>query len=309
MKRIIGGLLVIVCLQVQAQDQTVSELKKASEKEIKKDASDTTNKIWKTGGFYNLNAAQASLSNWAAGGDKFSLSINSNLSVYAFYKKGKHSWDNTLDVNLGYMKTTSLGGRKNDDRVDLLSKYGYAIGPKWNASLLFNFRSQLFNGYNYDADNNKTFSSAFLAPAYVLLSPGFDYKPNKNFSAFISPATVRWTIVKDDSLSSVGAYGVDIGKKIKTEFGAFASLNYMKEFNKVISFKSRLDLFSNYLKDPQNVDVYWVNMLNMKLSKYLSLTYGLDLIYDDDVRLFGPNNNSPSAQIRSMLGLGFMVKF
>lgn len=309
MKKLLSICLIFIALTSTAQDETIKELKKESEKQIKKDPADTSQKAWETGGFFGLNIAQGSLSNWAAGGDKFSLAVNGNLSLHAFYKKNKHSWDNTLDVNLGYMNTTSLGSRKNDDRIDLLSKYGYAIAPKWNVGALFNFRSQLFKGYTYDGDGNRTFASNFLSPAYVLLSPGIEYKPNKSFSAFLSPATVRWTIVRDDSLSSVAAYGVDSNKHVRTEFGAFASLNYMKEINKTFSFKSRLDLFSNYLKDPQNVDIYWTNMLNMKLTKYLTLTYSLDMIYDDDVRLFGPRKTSPAAQIKSMLGLGFLVKF
>ncbi|MEE6185839.1 hypothetical protein PIECOFPK_00937 [Mycovorax composti] len=292
-----------------AQDETVQALKKDAERTIQKDPNDTTSKTWKTGGFVGINAAQGSLSNWAAGGDKFSLAVNGNLSLYAFHKKNKHTWDNTLDINLGYINTTSLGSRKNDDRIDLLSKYGYAIGPKWNVGALFNFRSQLFKGYAYDDDGNRTFNSNFFSPAYVLLSPGVEWKPNNEFSAFISPATVRWTIVKNDSLAAVGAYGVDPGKHSRTEFGAFASLNYMKEINKMFSYKSRMDLYSNYLKNPKNIDVYWTNMINMKLTKFLTLTYSLDLIYDDDVKLFGENNDSPATQIKSMLGLGFLVKF
>lgn len=309
MKKFFTLAFAFVCICAQAQDKTISDLKKEAARTIKKDPADTAQKAWKTGGFYNLNAAQTSLSNWAAGGDKFSLAVNSHLSSFAFYKKGKHSWDNTLDFNLGYIKTTSLGGRKNDDRLDVLSKYGYAIAPKWNVGMLFNFRSQLFKGYEFDKNGNRTLNSALLSPAYVLLSPGVEYRPNQSFSLFVSPATVRWTIVMNDSLSSIGAYGVDSNRHAKTEFGAFASANYIKEFNKMLSFKSRLDLLSNYLHNPQNIDVYWVNMLNMKLNNYLSLTYGVDLIYDDDVRMFGSNNKSAAAQIRSMFGLGFMVKF
>lgn len=292
-----------------AQDETVQSLKKDAQRTIQKDANDTTQKTWKTGGFVGLNAAQGSLSNWAAGGDKFSLAVNGNLSLYGFYKKNKHSWDNTLDINVGYINTTSLGSRKNDDRVDLVSKYGYSLAPKWDVGALFNFRSQMFKGYAYDDDGNRTLNSQFLSPAYILLSPGMQWKPNDDFSAFVSPATVRWTIVRNDSLASIGAYGVDSGRHSKTEFGAFASLNYMKEINKMFSYKSRLDLYSNYLKDPQNIDLYWTNVLNMKLTKYLTLTYSLDLIYDDDVKLFGPNNSSPATQIKSMLGVGFLVKF
>jgi hypothetical protein len=309
MKKLLLAATIFFSMMVDAQDNTTMELKKESERSIAKNVSDTSGKLWKLGGFFNLNAAQTSLSNWAAGGDKFSLAINSHLSGFAFYKKGKHSWDNTADFNLGYIQTTSTGSRKNDDRIDLLSKYGYAIAPKWNVSAMFNFRSQLFNGYAYGDNETRVLNSTFLSPAYLLLSTGIDYKPNQNFSTFLSPATVRWTIVTNDSLSSVGAYGVDVFKKIKTEFGAFASVNYMKDFGKIILFKSRMDLFSNYLHNPQNVDVFWVNMFNMKLAKYLSLTYGVDLIYDDDVRMFGKDKDKASAQIKSMLGVGLMIKF
>lgn len=309
MKKLVFLALTFISIATQAQDKTVTDLKKSSERSIKKDASDTTKKVWKTGGFFNLNGGQTSLSNWAAGGDDFSLTVNSQLSTFGFFKKDKHSWDNTLDINLGYINTTSMKGRKNDDRIDLLSKYGYAIGPKWNVGMLFNFRSQLFKGYAYDKNNNRTLNSDFLSPGYILLSPGVDYKPNSNFSVFISPASVRWTIVANDSLSSVGAYSVDKNKHIKTELGAFASANYIKDFNKTVSFKSRLDLFSNYLHNPKNVDIYWINMINVKLTKALALTYGLDIIYDDDVKIFGPAKNKPATQLRSMFGAGFLVKF
>lgn len=291
-----------------AQDETVKKLRDDANRSIKKDPNDTTSKVWKKGGLYGINVSQGSLSNWAAGGDDFSLSVNSILSLYGFYKKDKHSWDNTLDFNLGYVRTSSLGSRKNDDRIDILSKYGYALGPKVNVAGLFNFRSQLFKGYTYP-DNVKTFSSAFLSPAYVLFSPGIDFKPNSNLSIFISPATVRWTIVKDDSLSAQGLYGVDPGKHSNTEIGAFASINYFKEFNKVVTYKGRLDLFSNYKSNPQNVDLYMTNVLNVKLSKVLSMTWSVDMIYDDDVRLFGKTGEGAALQLKSLVGLGLLVKF
>jgi hypothetical protein len=231
------------------------------------------------------------------------------LSLFAFYKKDKHSWDNTFDFNLGYVKTTSLGSRKNDDRFDLLSKYGYALNSKLNVAGLFNFRSQFFKGYTYDDEGVRTMSSAFLSPAYILVSPGLDFKPNADLSIFVSPITARWTIVKDDTLSAKGLYGVDPGKHSNGEFGAFASVNYLKEFNKNITYKSRLDLFSNYRRKPKNVDLYFTNVVNVKLSKILSLTWSVDMIYDDDVRLFGKNNNGAALQLKSLVGIGLLAKF
>lgn len=309
MKKIFLLITVFTTFFAYAQDETVKELKDASGRAIKKDPNDTIPKIWKKGGLYGINISQGSLSNWAAGGDDFSLSLNSILSLFAFYKKDKHSWDNTFDFNLGYVKTTSLGNRKNDDRFDLLSKYGYALNPKLNVAGLFNFRSQLFKGYTYDGDGVRTLSSAFLSPAYILLSPGLDFKPNADLSIFVSPVTARWTLVKDDTLSAKGLYGVDPGKHSNGEFGAFVSVNYLKEFSKTVTYKSRLDLFSNYKRKPKNVDLYFTNVLNVKLSRILSLTWSVDMIYDDDVRLFGKNNNNAGLQLKSLIGIGFLAKF
>jgi hypothetical protein len=257
---------------------------------------------------FNLNLSQSSLSNWAAGGDKFSLSLNSIFSAYAFYQKDKHSWDNTIDINFGYLRSTSLGSRKNDDRFDLLSKYGYAFSDKWNLSGLFNFRTQLANGYTYN-DTGRVFSSSFLSPAYILLSFGMDFKPNANFSVFISPVTARWVIVTDDTLSSKGQYGVVPGKNSRSEFGAFLSANFIRDLNKTVSYKGRLDLFSNYKHNPEKIDVFMSNLLSIKLSKVLSATWNVDFIYDDDVRLFGSDGKSPAWQIKSLVGLGLLVKF
>jgi len=301
--------LCIIATNIYAQDETVKDLKKASEKGIAKDPKDTIPKTWKVGGQYALNVSQGSLSNWAAGGDEFSLSLNSILNLFAFYQKDRHSWDNTFDFNLGYVKTTSLGSRKNDDRFDLLSKYGYALNPKLNLSGLFNFRSQFFDGFTYDNNGVGVFSSTFLSPAYILLSPGLDFKPVSGLSIFVSPITVRWTIVQDDTLSAKGSYGVDPGQHSNTEFGAFSSINYFKEFNKVVSYKGRLDLFSNYRNNPQNIDVYFTNVLNIKLAKVLTLSYSLDMIYDDDVKIFGDNRTSAALHVKSLLGLGVLLQF
>jgi hypothetical protein len=301
-------LLLLIPILSSAQDQTVKGLRDESGRAIKKDPADTAAKTWRKGGIYGINISQGSLNNWAAGGDEFSLSINSVLSLFAFYKKNKHSWDNTFDFNLGYVRSTSLGSRKNDDRIDLLSKYGYALNSKLNLAGLINFRSQLFKGYTY-TNNVRTFASAFLSPAYVLLSPGLDYKPNSDLSIFVSPITARWVIVKDDTLSAKGLYGVDPGKHSITEIGAFASINYLKAFNNIVSYKGRLDLFSNYRKNPQNIDLYFTNVLNIKLSKVLSATWSVDMIYDDDVRLFGQNKTGAALQLKSLVGIGLLVKF
>jgi hypothetical protein len=298
----------VVMNSTSAQDKKVKDLQDATSKTIKKEDADTILNKWRKGGLYSLNVSQGSLTNWAAGGDNFSLSVNSLLSLYAFYKHEKYSWDNTFDFNLGYVNTTSLGSRKNDDRFDLLSKYGYGLTSKLSLSGLFNLRSQFFKGYTFP-ENVKTLSSNFMAPGYILLALGLDYKPTKNLSIFFSPATARWIIVQDTALANKGLYGVEPGKKSVLEAGAFVTINYLKEFSKNITYKGRLDLFSNYRHNPENVDLFMSNSLNVNLVKVLTVSWGVDLIYDDDVRLFGENQRSAALQVKSLVGLGLLVKF
>ena len=114
--------------------------------------------------------------------------------------------------------------------------------------------------------------------------------------------------MRNDSLSAKGAYGVDPGKKSKNEIGAFVSVNYLSNLNKIITYKGRLDLFSNYQHNPQNIDVLMNNMFTAKLSKVLTASVGLDLIYDDDVKLFGKNHDSPALQLKSLIAVGLSVK-
>jgi hypothetical protein len=294
---------------IKAQDNVVLVLKSETNRTIKKD-NDTLEWNWKRGGLMSFNLAQGSLSNWASGGDNFSMTVNGYMNYFFFFKKDRHYWDNSVDVNLGYVQTTSLGGRKNDDRADYLSKYGYKMDSlgKWYISSLFNFRSQFFDGYNFN-NNIGDFTSSLLSPAYIILSAGFDYKPDSKLSLFLSPLTSRWIIVANKALSDKGVYGVPAGSSSLNQIGAFATLNYNNIIAKNVNYKGRIDLFSNYQSKPQNLDLFMTNLFSFKINKYFSATYSLDLIYDDDVRLFGPNKSSPALQAKSLVGVGYLKPF
>ena len=292
----------------EAQDASIRKLQAESLRPVKKYIPDSLIKKWKSGGNYTLTIGQGTLSNWAAGGDQFSLTVNTILQLYSYYRKGRNSWDNTLDIFFGYINTTSLGSRKNDDRFDLISKYGYSLNKKINLATLFNVRSQFIRGYTYP-NNVKTFASSFLSPAYIIFSQGLDFRPNKQISVFFSPITARWVVVSNPVLSARGEYGVKAGTNSIGQFGAFGTVTIEKNFNKKVLYKSRLDLFSNYQRKPQNVDLFITNVLTTKIGKNLAFNWNVDLIYDDDVRLFGPRKSSPGLQAKSIIGIGLQVKF
>jgi hypothetical protein len=311
MKKIVVCVLsLLVVLAGLAQDKSVQEMRDEASRTIKKDPNDTIPKIWKVGGVLRFTFTQGAQSNWAAGGEKNTLGLSSFFSGYAFYKKGKHAWDNTVDLAYGFLNTTSVGSRKSDDKIDLLSKYGYDIGKHWYLSGLVNFRTQFTPGYAYPTKGPPVLTSDFLAPAYLIVSPGVNYMPNNNFSFFISPATWRWTFVKNDSLSAQGAFGVDTGKTVKSEFGAYSSITFTHKLNDYAVFSSRLDLFSNYEHDPQDVDVNWTNVLAVKVTGIITMTVAFNLIYDNDVKTVNADGSpgGPAAQLQELLGIGVSLK-
>lgn len=269
--------------------------------------------VWRKGGLFSLNLTQVSLTNWAAGGEN-SVAGNAIVNYFANYKRGKNAWDNSIDLGYGMLMQGKDDVRKSDDKIDLSSKYGREAFDHWYYSALVNFRSQFAPGYNYPNDSVKI--SNFLAPGYVTVALGMDYKPNPHFSLFISPLAARWTIVTDEDLSNAGAFGVDTGETVETEFGALikATVNY--DLAKNINLQTTLDLYSNYLEDPQNVDVNWQLLLSVKLNKYFSASLSTQLIYDDNTTLTfyksdgeTIDHTGPGLQFKEVLAIGFAYKF
>lgn len=296
---------------LSAQNNSQSLANAVNGATITKDPKDTTKMTWKTGGFMSLTFNQAAISNWAAGGDKSAISLNGLVNLYAYYLDGRRSWDNFLNAQYGIANTTSLGSRKTNDLFDLTSRYGYDLGKKWYLSALFDFRSQFAPGYNYPSADTRVLTSDALAPAYALLSLGMMYKPNSNFSVFLSPITARELIVHNDSLAAQGAFGVDSGKTSRFEFGAYASVIYNSALNKTASYAGRLDLFSDYLDNPQNIALYMTNVLNVKVSTVISMMLSVTMIYDDRIKSIKADGTygGPALQLQEVLGIGLAYKF
>lgn len=280
---------------------------------------------WDFGGTGTINFSQVSLSNWAAGGQN-SLSVLGLANMYSNYKKGKNTWNNSLDVTYGTIKLQNQRLRKSDDRVELNLKYGRAASADWFYSAQVNFKSQLTATYTPSRDS---LVSDFLSPAFIIASLGMDYKPNDKLSVFISPVTGKFTIVKDQQLADIGAYGVDpavfdmlgdpipgTGDNLRREFGGFVNVRYKNEILQNVVFQSKIDLFSNYLYKPENIDLNWENLIDFKVNKFLSASLFVHMIYDDDIDVNIDRDEDgvtdargPRMQVKQSLGIGLSYKF
>ena len=323
------ALFLVTVTAVNAQDGTVKEMKATAANVMQTDTTKKPDKNgWVKGGIFNLSLTQVSNSNWiAAGGDKFSISMAASVNAFASRQWGKKSWDNILDINYGLLKTTTLGTRKINDRLDFTSKFGYAPAAWKNVrlSVLGQLRSQLTSGYeyNYFGTTVKRRNSGFFAPAYIIIAPGIEWTPVNWFSLFASPVATRWTIVSNGpySYASQGGvfnghvetplaslYGVDPAKENRGEFGAFVTASLRKDIVKNITYISKLDLYSNYLKNPANIDVFWTNKFLLKVNKFIQVSYAIDMLYDDDVKNPVAPTRALGLQVLSTLGVGFALK-
>lgn len=263
--------------------------------------------LWKVTGVTSLNFSQLALSNWAAGGDN-SLAGNALLKLSADLQDTLHHWDNDLTLGFGLIRQGSDPTRKSDDQIILSSKYGYRASGKWYYSALLNFRTQFANGYDNPGDEDRKVISNFMAPGYLNISAGMDYIPSEHFSMFISPVAGKLTFVMDDSLSAKGSFGVDPDKTFRGEFGGYVKFTFKKEILKNVLLDTRLDLFTNYLENPEKVDVNWDLVLNFKVNEYISASLITQLIYDYDIK-FGPDADEDRVQFKELFGIGLTYNF
>jgi len=163
-------------------------------------------------------------------------------------------------------------------------------------------------GFNYP--NDSTQISGFLAPAYILIALGMDYKPNDVFALLISPLTGKFTIVRNQNLANAGAFGVEPGKNIRNEFGIYVKLKYKRNLMENITLQTKVDLFANYLDHPENIDINWEVLVTMKVNKYISANISASLIYDDDIDIVQENGRiGPATQFKELFGIGLSYKF
>jgi hypothetical protein len=256
---------------------------------------------WKKNGKFSVMLNQSSFSNWVAGGDN-AYAGNALIDYNANLLKGDWTWDNKLIMAYGLSNSESKGTIKTDDRFEINSLAGKKASKNWYYSMFTNFSTQFTNGYNYAVDPNQTMAiSKAFAPAYLTFGPGMLWKKSDNLKVNISPATGKLTIVTDQALSNIGVFGVDPGKNVRTELGFFVGAYYKTDIMKNISLENTLNLYSNYLDHPENVDIAHQLNLAMQVNKYISANLNLHTIYDD--------NMLKEIQFKEVFGVGFNYTF
>ena len=255
------------------------------------------NSTWTKSGTFTFLLNQSAFENWVAGGVS---SVSGTVGInYDFnYLKDDWSWDNKIIASFGITKIKDQDIQKSDDRLEWNSVLGKKATGYWYYSAFLNFKTQ----FTDDLDSDTEGPTKFLSPGYLQVGPGILWKKSDNLKVNIAPATAKLIVVdKTLTLPDAAYFGVEEGKSTRFEFGASVGAYYKFDLMKNISMENTLNLYSNYLEDPQNIDLDYTMNLVMNINKYISTTLAYQTIYDD--------NAFEGLQTRQVFGLGINYSF
>jgi hypothetical protein len=282
--------------------------------------------FWKYRSESSFILSQSALSNWVRGGEN-SVSFLMDLTNYADYynKELKVSSSNFIRLKLGFLKSGSDPVRKNLDLLETNSKLNHKAFGKFDFSTIMLFKTQTSPGYDYSSVNNEDNAplvSKFMNPAILVIGIGLDFKPNKVTSINFSPLSYKGTFVTDTARIDQTKYGIPKDRKSLNEPGvSFMITNDYRPLKNLL-ITNRLQLFTNYIKNPQNIDVDWEMIATANLNWFTDVRFNTHLIFDDDtktveldknkqpvLRADGTTKKTARVQFKEMLGFSLVFRF
>ncbi len=270
---------------------------------------------WDESAMININFSQVGLTNWAGGGNS-SISVGALTNFKANYQRDKDAWDNRLDLAYGVLRQGDDNEPfiKTDDNIILTSKYSRKLKEKIFISAIVDFRTQFYRGLT-EVDGQQVVISRFMAPGFLLANIGATYRYEKIFSATLSPLSSKTTFVADDSLSSVGSYGVVPGERYRFQGGVNITSSFAKDLMENVNFTTNLNLFAAY-EQLSEIDVNWETALIFKVNKFITSSLSTQLIYDEDIKskeiivneVTGDSRLAPGVQFKSVINIGLTFK-
>lgn len=273
-------------------------------------AQEDKDSTWLVGGTSQINFSQATFINWSAGGEN-NIAATGQLDLFLINNGDNHVWRNDLRLAYGRIKTGDQL-RKSDDIIQFISAYKRAISEKFNYNATLDFRTQFDQGFKYP--NDSVVISHFMAPAFAVVSTGLEYHWKDHISFYLSPLAGKLTYVREVDGIQPENFGVEPGQNLRAELGATFRMSVNKEIMENVTVISDLELFSNYLNEPQNVDINWLFKLNMKVNKFIAASLTTQLLYDHDILIPKTNDAGEEylgrgTQFREVLNIGLTFSF
>ena len=232
------------------------------------------------------------------------LSFGGLINFSANYTGKRVIFDNHLNLQVSAQRLgdASKPFAKTADVLQFNTLLGRRIGKsKIYLAAMADLRTQCLVTYgdgflSNDSSKYQT-SSEPLSPATLKLLPGLLYRPNSDLKILFSVISSKAVIVANNRLAAqtgdntegVGLLGnpndgdgkvenadVQLGAELRGEFTK-------KFFDDKLLVSSVVDLYSNYLHNPQNIAFEWYNSVDITLIKNVSINLKSDWFYDHNV--------------------------
>lgn len=273
---LISMMIVLISFSSFAQDTTA----------VKKDT------LWTPKGVVGINLSQVAFSNWQQGGQN-SLSFTFFSLFGLDYIGDPWKWRNSLKFAYGRTKFGDEEYRTNDNEIFFESTLIYHIGWAVSPYAGITARTAVSKGYNYDSIPSFQIVD-FMDPFYLTEAIGLVYDQIPSFSTRLGVGmkqtfTDKFTSYSDDveTLSEI--------EKFKNETGIESVTEYKWDFFDNMSYYTYLRLFGTF-DDLSVWDVRWDNIISAKVNEYVSVTFNVLLLYDED--------ESIQRQLKEALQLG-----
>ncbi|MCE5345819.1 MAG: DUF3078 domain-containing protein [Bacteroidales bacterium] len=274
-------------------------------------------KLWRTRAEASFTLNQTSLTNWVKGG-KSSISSAIDVIGYADYnnKVLKVVSSNFARLRFGFITTDADGFVKNLDLFETNSKVNHKAFGKFDFSGIMLFKTQMAPG-----KNDGKMVSKFLNPATLTLGLGLDFKPNKTTSINFSPLSYKGTFVTDTVRVDQTDFGIAKDKKSLHEPGVSFLISNVYKPVKNVSMTNALQLFTNYINNPQNIDIDWEMNVAYSLNWFTDVRFNTHFIFDDDTKSVvykdgkavlddnGAKKKTARIQFKEILGFSLVFRF
>lgn len=227
---------------------------------------------WKAGLSGTAGFNITTFSGWLAKETPNTRAANIGLTLSAFIEvQQKHYfWKNAMNSNMGWLKfddkddpDDETGFQTASDAFNITSLFGWKIRPKLALSLLGEYRTSMFNG-------------TFNNPGYLDIGGGgITWNPSPNFTAVLHSVNFNWVFSREDI-------------KYESSLGSKIVLDYNRQFNKFVVWKSNLSTFISYKNLRELSNWTWINHFSTAVK---GVGIGLDI---------GLRNNKQEADAREL---------
>ncbi len=289
----------------------VNEIKDVAEvvDNVDMDIKVTRPNFWKTTCQFSSTFTQNYFSeNWYKGSNNNTTMLNRLFITANYNDQKKISWENTLELKLGFITTnddTCHNYLTNNDRIRLWSKFGLKATKDWSYTTTLEATTQFLPSYRSN-DRNKY--AAFLAPLDVFLSVGMDYKPKfKNgntLSVALLPLSYKMRYIGTDDENIHRATNM-VDKDKREDFGARIEGNAQVKIVKNLTWRMRFYAFTSY----EYVESELENKLEFRFNKYISSELYTLWRFDDNRPHDLYDDNLGYFQFREYLTFGITYDF